>query len=146
MYIAWRAIISSFFEYPNKKDKKVEFYNKLRDHHQINVHLLPVNINTESNVGFEVLNKILCNFSLEKFPEHWGSYTHPNPTLKQMLRDFLRYRNGVAHGGDISSEDKVTKQVYEKYKNLVVDLMYGVMERINAGFNNQKYKKTPIIC
>lgn len=96
-------------------------------------------VNTDSNVSFDTLNRILCTFSLEPFTAYWENYIHPSPNLEETLRTFLRYRNGVAHGGDISSEEKVTKEVFEKYKNLVIDLMYGVHSKMMKGISEKTY-------
>jgi len=85
---------------------------------------------------------LLITFSLEVFPEHWEQYTYPNPSLKESLRTFLRYRNGVAHGGDISSEEKVTQDVYVKYKNLVLDLIYALHAKFLDGIQNKTYLKS----
>ncbi|GEM_PF-614381 len=65
-----------------------------------------------------------------------------NPNLKYSLTIFLRYRNGVAHGGDISSEEEINRKVYQKYKQLVVDLMYEIRERMITGLQNRTYLKT----
>ena len=80
-------------------------------------------------------------FSLQPFPEHWGSYTYPNTNLKETLNTFLRYRNGVAHGGDVSSEEKITQDVYAKYRMLVNDLMYATHDKFLEGIQNRTYMK-----
>ncbi len=92
-------------------------------------------------MGFLVLNKLLSQFSLDKFPEYWEQYTYPNPNLKETLDTFIRYRNGVAHGGDISSEEKVTQEVYLKYRKLVSDLMYAMHNKFMDGIQKQTYLK-----
>jgi hypothetical protein len=125
--------------YPQKTAKKIHYFSQLQNHFSQQCHVLYSSIDTESNVSFKVLNKILCAFSLEPFSEYWGRYKHPQPNLKETLETFLRYRNGVAHGGDISSEEKVTQEVYEKYKILVVDLMYAIHDKIMYGINNRTY-------
>ena len=78
---------------------------------------------------------------VQVFPEHWERYTYPNANLKEMLNIFLRYRNGVAHGGDISSEKKVTQEVYAKYRTLVNDLMYALHDKFMDGIQNQTFMK-----
>lgn len=126
-------------DYPQKSNNKNTFFLKLEQHFTQAYHEIYSVIDTESNVSFEVLNKLLLTFSLEKFPEYWNEYTHPNPSLKDAMKTFLRYRNGIAHGGDISSEEKVTKQVYEKYKKLVSDLMYEMHNKFMQGINDKTY-------
>lgn len=130
-----------FREYPEKNRQKISFYGKLRDHFQQSRHDIFQTVDTESNVGFMVLNKLLNQFSLEKFPEYWGPYQYPNPNLREMLDTFLRYRNGVAHGGDISSEEKVTQEVYSRYRKLIGDLMYALHDKFMEGIQNQTYLK-----
>lgn len=130
-----------FRNYPQKTNKKVAFYDELRIHFEDNRHRLFPVVDTESNIGFAVLNKLLRQFSLEEFPEYWEQYTYPNPSLKQILDTFIRYRNGVAHGGDIASEEKITQDVYEKYRKLVSDLMYSIHDKFMAGIQNCTYLK-----
>lgn len=125
--------------YPEKPKKKINFYTKLEEFFETKQHNLSLQINTESNVSLEVLNKLLDSFCLEIFKEHWGKYKHPDTNLKEALVGFLRYRNGVAHGGDISSEEKVTLLVYKKYQNLVTDLMYEILNKMSTGLKNRTY-------
>lgn len=134
-----------FRDYPKKKEKKINFFALLKHHYEEDIHEIPAVVNTESNVSFEVLNKLLEQFSLETFPEYWGDYRHPNPSLKEMMNTFLRYRNGVSHGGDISSEEKVTQEVYSKYRIMVKDLMYEMHNRFLNGISEQPYLKNPAI-
>lgn len=128
-----------FYSYPSKTAGKIKFYEGLEEHFIKRYHEIYPRVDTESNVGFEVLNKLLKQFSLELFPEHWGKYTYPNASLKQTMQTFLRYRNGIAHGGDITSEEKVTREVYVKYKNLVIDLMYELHEKFMDGIKKSTY-------
>lgn len=130
-----------FKDYPEKENKKTKFFSNLRTFYSISHHPLHPIINTESNVNFVVLNKLLKGFCLTPFEEHWNTYTHPSPNLKDSLKTFLNYRNGVAHGGDISSEEKVTQTVYLKYKKLVSDLMYEILNKMMTGLNNKTYLK-----
>ena len=44
-----------------------------------------------------------------------------------MLDTFIRYRNGVVHGGEVSSKEKVIQDVFSKYRILIEDLMYDFM-------------------
>ena len=126
-------------EYPKKDSSKKNFFLALEEHLSHSYHEIYKVVDTESNVSFEVLNKLLDTFGLEKFPPYWKQYTHPNPSLKDTMGTFLRYRNGVAHGGDISSEEKVSKQVYTKYKCLVTDLMYEMHDKFMKGIAQRTY-------
>ncbi len=128
-----------FKQYPEKKQKKVKFYTELASFHQIPIHQIHGQMHTQSNVSFENLNIILSALSLEPFKENWSVYNHPKPNLKESLKTFLRYRNGVAHGGDVSAEEKVTQEVYEKYRDLVRNLMYEIHDRMLLGIKNKTY-------
>jgi len=128
-----------FKDYPQKEKRKTNFYSQLSLFFLTKNYTLYSQINAEDNLGFDILNKILKTFSLDPFTEHWKKYKHPNPNLKESLNTFLRYRNGVAHGGDISSEEKVTQEVYVKYKNLVRDLMYEIQLKMVTGLKDKTY-------
>ena len=128
-----------FVQYPQKDKYKAKFYDNLALFYAQTQQRLYPKVNTQSNVGFEELNAILKSFCLAPFPDHWEIYKHPNPNLKEILKTFLRYRNGVAHGGDISSEEKITQDTYAKYKKLVIDLMYAISEKMMEGITNQTY-------
>lgn len=129
------STIISFFGDLDGKLLTTDFQEEYEEYEEEN------NFNTESNVGFSVLNKLLLQFSLQPFPEHWERYTYPDSNLKDTLNTFLRYRNGVAHGGDISSEEKITQDVYAKYRMLVDDLMYSMHDKFMEGIQNRTYQK-----
>lgn len=130
-----------FREYPHKVKQKIAFYDKLQGHFGEDKHNIFQIVDTESNVGFAVLNKLLHQFSLQEFPEYWEQYTYPSPNLKETLDTFIRYRNGVAHGGDIASEEKITQDVYKKYRKLINDLMYSMHDKFMDGIQNRTYLK-----
>lgn len=131
-----------FREYPKNKNKKNDFINNLYGFYQVSKHPLYPRVDTESNLGFDVMNKLLEQFGLDKFPEYWDEYTHPKPSLKVMMQNLLRYRNGIAHGGDISNEEIVTQEVFDKYKRLIIKLMYGVHDKFINAINDETYLKT----
>lgn len=128
-------------DYPEKHSRKVAFLYKLKEFFNNNRFKLNNGIRTQNNVSFEILNAILKSFCLEPFPEQWNYYSYPNSNLKEMLTSFLKYRNSVAHGGDISSEEKVTQDVFFKYKKLILDLMYEMQLKMIESANNQMYIK-----
>jgi len=127
--------------YPEKESRKVKFYSELNAFFSSKYHPLYRQFSTGNNVNFDILNRILKAFCLQPFDEHWEKYRHPNPNLKECLTTFLRYRNGVAHGGDISSEEKVTQEVYVKYKNLVTELMYEIHSKMITGLKDNTFLK-----
>lgn len=128
-------------EYPAKKTKKIDFINRLYDFYQISQHPLYPCVDTENNLGFDVMNKLLEQFGLTRFPECWDEYTYPKSSLKVMMQNFLRYRNGIVHGGDVSNEEIVTQEVFDKYKRLILKLMDGVHDKFIYAINNKTYFK-----
>jgi len=130
-----------FKEYPEKDNRKIKFFTSLKEFHAISHCPISRVVNTESNVGFNVLNKLLKSFALEKFPEHWKDYTHPNPNFRDSLDLFLRLRNAVAHGGDLVSEDKINQQVYARFKKLVTDSMYEIRLKMLYGLEHKTFLK-----
>ncbi|UBF28309.1 hypothetical protein K9N68_10755 [Kovacikia minuta CCNUW1] len=130
-----------FKEYPGNDNKKVRFFTSLKAFHTNSICLIPRVVNTESNVGFNVLNRLLKNFALEKFPEHWKNYAYPNPNLRESLELFLRLRNAVAHGGDLASEEKIDQKVYDRFKKLVTDLMYEIRLKMLYGLEYKTFLK-----
>lgn len=130
-----------FKEYPQKSGKKAHFFNELSMFYEEDVHTLYPKVDTESNLGFDVMNRLLEQFGVKKFPECWEEYKYPNLTLKVMLKDLLRYRNAISHGGDLTNEEIVTQDVYNKYKKLIIDLMYGVHDALMEAINFETYKK-----
>ncbi|MFN9675579.1 MAG: hypothetical protein ACK552_24610, partial [Microcystis sp.] len=83
----------------------------------------------------------LKSFALEKFPEHWKDYAHPNPNLKESLELFLRLRNAVAHGGDLAPEDRISQELYTRFKKLVTDLMYEIRLKMLYGLKHKTFLK-----
>lgn len=128
-----------FKEYPHKAGKKISFYKKLRDYFSIEAQQISREIDTEGNVGFEVLNKILNQFNLETYPEQWGNYRYPSPSLKENLFMFLKLRNTIAHGGELLPSETINQMEYNRYKNLCSDLMYDLRERLISGLSTKKY-------
>lgn len=128
-----------FREYPNKDKQKIKFFKDIKAFHNENSKTISRVVNTQSNVSFSVLNKLLKTFSLEPFHEHWKDYKHPNPNLKESMDFFLKLRNTVAHGGDLVSEEKVNQSVYNRFRNLVRDLMYEIRLKMLDGLERQTF-------
>lgn len=135
------ATFKQLRNYPGKKDKKIYFYNQLKQLYSSDVFEFYPNINTESNVNFEVMNRLLAQFGLETFAEYWGEYTYPQSSIKDAMKSFINYRNGVSHGGDLSSEEKVTQDTFNKYKQLVLDLMNGIYDKFELATTEKTYLK-----
>lgn len=97
---------------------------------------LKTDINTESNLGFNVVNNILSNLNLRKITDH---INHNEYSLKKELDRFLLdTRNGIAHGNhaDTISDDDIDKAI-----RLVELLMDEITNILEEGYNNQVFKK-----
>ncbi len=127
-------------EYPQKNKRKISYIKKLKTFYSNDVHLIPRVIDTESNIGFEVLNRLLEQFNIETYPEHWGVYKYPNPNLKENLLLFLKLRNTVAHGGELLPEESIDQKMYKRFKKLSLDLMYDLRDKMLHNLHNGKYK------
>lgn len=123
-------------EYPSKENKKTKYFNDLASFFQQEKIEIPVTINTESNVGFKVINQLLDNFNLEKLPD----YIRPQYSFSIELKFFIdQHRNPIAHGnaGAIS----VTPEEINRFIGLVTKLMDEVYERMINGFRSKTYLK-----
>ena len=58
-----------------------------------------------------------------------------------MFKLFLRLRNAVAHGGDLAPEERIDQQVYVRFKNLVIDLMYEIRLKMLYGLKHETFCK-----
>ncbi len=115
--------------YPNKHSQKIHF---LRDIQNYFVSTSPIyinpEINTESNLGFNVLNKLLERFNLKTIPE----FPRSRFSLKDELNDFLlRIRNGVSHG---NYPYQINRNDLERAIALVEELMFLIYESIKDGY------------
>ena len=120
-----------FREYPKDHAKKESFFCNLNLFYTGKSVDIGTSVNTESNVGFKVLNKILEEFNLEPVQE----YPEPRFSLKQKLKDFLIIRNAVAHGNGST----VNREDLENAIKLVNILMDLVFEKIIKGFQSKSY-------
>lgn len=124
-----------FKQYPEKDklNKKVIFFDKLGLFYKCNALEISAKVNTESNVGFNVLNRILKDFNLETILTH----PEPNYSLQDDLDKFLlKIRNSVAHG---QNSIVVDREGLDRAIKLVDRLMDLVFEKIKTGFINKSY-------
>lgn len=122
-----------FREYPEKLNGKVTFFEKLNQFYQSEFIDIARTVNTESNVGFNVLNKILNTFNLDSISE----YPEPRYSLPQELDMFLlKTRNSVAHG---QNSVVINREDLDRAIKLVEMLMDLVFEKIIQGFESQSY-------
>jgi hypothetical protein len=126
-----------FKEYPAKASRKARFFASLREFHLDSTCTISRVVDTESNVGLDVLNKLLQRFALEQFPDHWANYAHPNPNLKDSLKLFLRLRNEVAHGCDLTSN--IDQSLYDRFKKMIIDLMWEVRAKMIIGLKDSTF-------
>lgn len=126
--------------YPQKKGSKILYIKSLKLFYSNDIHLVPRVIDTESNIGLEVLNTLLEHFNIEIYPEHWGIYKYPNPNLKENLKLFLKLRNTVAHGAELLPEESIDQKMYERFKVLSLNLMFDLREKMLYSLKNKKYK------
>ncbi len=85
-----------FKQYPKNYNKKVAFFDKLGEFYGADIIEITRTINTENNVGFDVLNRLLAAFNLEKIPDYYEQRWLKNELDERLLR----IRNQVAHGQD----------------------------------------------
>jgi hypothetical protein len=127
------STFKQFKEYPEKIDNKIKFFGQLNSFYQSQKFEIYTPINTESNVGWKVLNRILTNFNLEKIP----AYTEPKYHLAEELDKFLLdIRNRVAHG---QNSVVVNREGLERAIKLVELLMDLVCDRIVTGYAAKTY-------
>ena len=134
------STFKQLINYPNKVNSKIIFYQNLKNFHLAPVQPLNRVVNTESNVGLNVLNRLLETFALEPFPEHWNTYTHPNPNLKDSLNLLLKLRNDVSHGSVSYSHYIIEQDEFGRFKNLVIDLMYEIRLKMVDGLASKTYR------
>lgn len=121
-----------FKKYPEKISQKKRFFDNVKEFFTNDIFSISNEVNTESNVSFNVLNRLMNSYTLELFTEYYKEYKHPN-NLKSTMDDFLNYRNGISHGSVVGATETITHEVFEKYKNLVFFLMDEVHMRIDYG-------------
>ena len=128
-------------EYPKKDGKKISLIRKMKEFYTLETHKIPRTIDTESNVGFQILNKLMDQFNLDAYAEHWEEYSHPNNNLKENMQLFLRLRNTVAHGAELLPQESIDQKMYVRFKKLVLELMYDIRKKMIVGLSQKKYKK-----
>lgn len=112
-------------DYPEKFNKKKNFlYNLktfMRNTESVSFF---TTVNTESNLGFDVMNTILDLYKIEKVKDHINNDAY---SLKSKMTMFLDKRNGLAHGDP--AETATSTDVFDAIL-LVELLMEHVKEHI----------------
>jgi hypothetical protein len=131
-----------FREYPGKLKRKVAFFNQLNTFYEAKFIEITRTVNTESNVGLSVLNRMLAAFNLEKIPDYLtdSALNQRNETpysIQTELDTFLlKSRNAVVHGTDAIILERKDVQRATKLVEILMDL---VSKRILDGFKNKSY-------
>ena len=125
-----------FKEYPSELKKRQNFLKDLMSFFRGNDAMsLKLDVNTESNLGFGVMNGILHYFNLTEVIDH---IDHDEYSLKEDMDKFmLNTRNGIAHGDPSVS---ATSTDITKAIALVKRLMYVIEDVLCEGFDNDVYK------
>lgn len=119
-------------QYPSKLTNKIKYVESLRKFFKEESFTIHPIVNTESNVGFNVLNRILNDFNLSSIPE----YPRANYNVKDELDKFLlKLRNDIAHGKNAVLIKRVD---VERAIDLVEYLMELVLDKVRAGFLAEK--------
>jgi len=125
-------------QYPNEFPRKVTMFNKLKQVFSEDPFVIFPIVDTQSNVGFKVLNKILKDFNLDPISD----FIRPRYSLAVELDKFLlKIRNDISHGNNpyiIKAED------VERAILLVELLMDEVYDRITHGFLVRESYKTSV--
>jgi len=124
-----------FKQYPNDEKSKYKFYDNLSIFYKNNDFQIYPTINTQSNVGFEVMNKILQCFNLNQIKEYPKDRYNIADELDKFL---LKIRNDVAHG---INAILVNRDQLDRAIKLVEYLMQLVFDSIKEGYKNQTFKE-----
>ena len=123
-------------EYPSDYGKRLHFLKNLLAYFR-NMGEVDLNteVNTESNLGFKVMNVILNGLNLTLIEDH---IDHDAYSLKEDMDKFLLdKRNGLVHGDPAST---VTTEQVTKAITLVDRLMNLTKETILNGYKNEVFK------
>lgn len=123
-------------EYPSVFGKKLSFLKNLLTYFRtMGVVDLNAEVNTESNLGFKVMNVILGGLNFTLVEDH---IDHDAYSLKDDMDMFLLdKRNGLVHGDPAST---VTTEQVTKAVALVERLMNLTKEAILNGYKNEVFR------
>lgn len=135
------ASFKQFQNYPTKESSRKKFHNRLNEFLLEDNHELVTNVNCQNNVEIDVLNKLFKTYGMEEIPYEWKQYSHPNNSLRKVMKDFLYYRNNQAHGNRVTADVIIEHSEFEVYKNVVIDLLYETSNKLEECLNNKTYLK-----
>ena len=84
-------------------------------------------VETESNINFKVLNKLLSKFNIECF----------DSSYRTLLNRLLKYRNSIAHGENAMP---VNTGVINEFGTTVRELIYDLRDKLELYIENEKYR------
>ncbi|XXM70826.1 MAE_28990/MAE_18760 family HEPN-like nuclease [Lysinibacillus sphaericus] len=108
------------------EQKKVEFTLDLKKYFSSDLNISG-KVPTKSNVKFNVINKILDRFNLEKFPRDYYEFG---------LSKLLKFRNDIAHGENSLAVDK---EIIMELSEIVVKCMDKLNDILLEGLINKSY-------
>lgn len=127
-----------FLEYPGKEKikQKYAFLTSLKPYFNSDPIILDKEVNTESNLGFQVMNGLFKLYNMDIIPDK----PFGKGSIKSELNSFLLHkRNAVAHGDNSIS---ISKEDLNRAKMLVFNLMEMTKEIIISGAENDCYLKS----
>lgn len=134
--------VSQLVNSPQKIAQKIRFYQKFETTVTANPIRLNTIINTNSNLGFKVMNDRLILFGIEKFSKVHKGLSGARHFLERDLKSLLDSRNRIAHGMEVLTASKIDQKDYNDYKLLLGDLMAEIIERMLVALNNKTYLKS----
>lgn len=122
----------------NLKSTRTDFEKQTTFIKDISTHLegcieIPINVPTESNVNFKVINGLLRRFNLGTIPED---------PYKKNLDKLLFFRNKLSHGEYSIPIDQPT---IDEMSIIAISSMHELANKITEGFHNKSYL-APVPC
>jgi len=88
--------------------------------------MLPIELPTESNINWRVINTILSRLNLATLDDRF----------KKRLDDFLSFRNRISHG---DMKIPIDQTHLDKFSLLVIELMDEILLKISEGYKLKTY-------
>lgn len=133
-----------FNNYPQNLNNKCRFHRVYFEEITEPKHKIELQIDVKNNVGFDVINELLNMHGANLIPNYWveKGYTHPNLSVKDLLKNFLYIRNNTAHGNKIMTDVTINQADFEQYKNLILNLIYEVGRLLSECIHHKTYLKS----
>lgn len=133
-----------FNNYPQKLNSKSNFHKIYFEEITKSKHKFELQVDVKNNVELDIVNGLLDIHGANTIPIYWDEkgYTYPNPNVKDLLRDLLYIRNNTAHGNRITTDVTISQADFERYKNLILDLIYEVGRLLSECIQNKTYLKS----